>query len=315
MSTAAANSTAALDISATYKAREVEGLLDIHFYRKIGFRLAHLFARWRMTPAGVTLVGTAVGVLAGHLYFYQSLVINLAGFVLHILSNALDNADGQLARLTNKGSREGRFLDGVGDFVVFGSVYVHLCLRYTTGGGSHFIWLLAVAGAASHSLQTSLADYLRNAFVYFVSGGRRGEFEMAAELREEYRALRWSTNPWRKLYLRVYLNYTLQQEKLVPRLREMRGVMEERIAHDGGSWLTERYRRENKTIVRCANLFGRNTRMLVLLVLLLLGQPAWFFVFDVTVFNLLLAIILLRQSEVIDRLLDIASRVPRPSLA
>jgi phosphatidylglycerophosphate synthase len=315
MSSAAATSTAALNISATYKAPEVEGLLDIHLYRKVGFRLAHLFARWRITPAGVTLVGTAVGVLAGHLYFYQSLAINLLGFALHILCNALDNADGQLARLTNKGSREGRFLDGLGDFVVFGSVYLHLSLRYTASGGSSFIWLLALAGAFSHSLQTSLADYLRNAFVYFVSGGRGGEFDTSERLRREYDGLSWRKEPWRKLYLRLYLNYTLQQERLLPRLREVRSVIDQHVRQAGGRWLTERYRRENRMLVRCANFFGRNTRMFFLLVILLAGRPAWFFILDLSLFNLLLVAILFWQDEVFDRLLDIASRVPRASIA
>ncbi len=118
-------------IQATYKAREVEGFLDLHFYRKIGFQLALLFAKLKMTPAQVTWCGAALGIAAGHLYFYRDLRLNLLGMVLHVLSNAFDNADGQLARLTNQGSRSGRALDGLADNLVFVSVYAHLCLRYT----------------------------------------------------------------------------------------------------------------------------------------------------------------------------------------
>ena len=32
-------------IAATYKAREVEGALDLYFYRPLGFRLAEFFAQ------------------------------------------------------------------------------------------------------------------------------------------------------------------------------------------------------------------------------------------------------------------------------
>ncbi len=32
-------------IAATYKAREVEGALDVYFYRPLGFRLAEFFAQ------------------------------------------------------------------------------------------------------------------------------------------------------------------------------------------------------------------------------------------------------------------------------
>ena len=89
----------------THKAREVEGVLDLYFYRKIGYWLAQVFARLKITPAGVSLLGCLFGVIAGHLYFYRSLGINVAGMALHVCANALDNADGQLARLTGAGSQ------------------------------------------------------------------------------------------------------------------------------------------------------------------------------------------------------------------
>ncbi len=41
-------------IEGTYKDRDVEGLFDIYFYRKVGFAFARFFARLGMTPTGVT---------------------------------------------------------------------------------------------------------------------------------------------------------------------------------------------------------------------------------------------------------------------
>ena len=40
-------------VQSTYKAREVEGVLDLYFYRPIGFRLAEWFAQLKMTPGAV----------------------------------------------------------------------------------------------------------------------------------------------------------------------------------------------------------------------------------------------------------------------
>ena len=128
-----------------------------------------------MTPAQVTILGAALGIAAGHLYYYRDLRWNLLGMFLHVLCNAFDNADGQLARLTKQGSRAGRALDGLADNLVFVSVYAHLCLRYTSGGGSHFVWLLALAAGVSHSMQSAAGDYFRNAYLYFAEGrGARG---------------------------------------------------------------------------------------------------------------------------------------------
>ena len=109
-------------VEATYKAREVEGVLDLYFYRPIGLRLAQFFERFKMTPAGVTWLAGLFGVLAGHLYYYRDLRINIVGMAFHVCANALDNADGQLARLTHRESREGRVIDSIADHLGFLSI-------------------------------------------------------------------------------------------------------------------------------------------------------------------------------------------------
>src|SRR5262250_2606532 len=150
-------------IESTLKAREVEGILDLYFYRPLGFRLAEFFAHFKVTPAGVSLLSGLCGVMAGHLYFYSNLSTNIAGMVLHVCANALDNADGQLARLTHQASRKGRIIDSVADHLGFASVYVHLTLRCALAGASPAIWLLAFGAAISHALQGAAADYYRTA--------------------------------------------------------------------------------------------------------------------------------------------------------
>src|SRR5213079_1135267 len=167
---------------ATYKAREVEGILDLYFYRKIGFWLAQFFARLNVTPAGVSLFGALCGVVAGHLYFYRNLGTNIIGMALHVFANALDNADGQLARLTGRQSREGRIIDSLVDHLIFTSIYVHLALRCFFEGASPMIFLVALAAAFSHGLQAGAADYYRNAYLYFVNQRSRGDFHSCAAL-------------------------------------------------------------------------------------------------------------------------------------
>src|SRR5207248_7639120 len=159
-------------IAATYKAREVEGALDVYFYRPLGFRLAEFFAHLKVTPAGVSLLAGLCGVIAGHLYFYRNLGINIAGMILHVFANALDNADGQLARLTRQESRKGRIIDSVADHLGFASVYIHLTLRCAFAGASPAIWLLGLGAAISHAFQGAAADYYRTSFLHFADGAR-----------------------------------------------------------------------------------------------------------------------------------------------
>ncbi len=303
---------AGLDIRTTYKARDVEGLLDIYFYRRIGFRLARLFGKLNFTPGAVTMLGTMVGIFAGHLYYYQDLTVNLIGMALHVLANAMDNADGQLARMTKRGSREGRALDGLGDNLVFASVYVHLCLRYTAGGGSNLVWLLAAAAGASHSLQSSAADYFRNAYLYFVCGKSRAELDSSTALRLEFNQLRWNVQPGRKFLLRLYLNYTVQQETVAARTKELSNAANAQFSGEVPEWLSERYRRETQPTIKWFNLLATNTRMLILFVLLFLQRPVWYFVVELTAFNLLLVFILVRQNSICRRLLSLVRAQTAP---
>src|SRR5205809_6133737 len=200
-------------VEATYKGREVEGILDLYFYRPIGFRLAQFFRKMEMTPARVTLLAALFGIIAGHLFYYRDLRTNVVGMVLLVCANALDNADGQLARLTHRESRNGRIIDSIADHCVFASVYIHLALRCLFAGAPPAIWLLALGAAVSHALQGAAADYYRSTFLYFANGART-EIDSFSALRSDYRKLSWRQRAWDKLLLALYLKFTLQQEIL-----------------------------------------------------------------------------------------------------
>src|SRR5204863_8415560 len=174
-------------LEATYKAREVEGLLDLYFYRPIGFRLAQLFSKMEMTPAGVTLLAAVFGIIAGHLFYYRDLRTNVVGMALLVCANALDNADGQLARLTHRESREGRIIDSLADHIGFLSIYVHLTLRYLAEGSSPAICLLAMAAGISHALQGAAADYYRSTNLYFRTAPVAPTLDSSSLLKLDYR--------------------------------------------------------------------------------------------------------------------------------
>jgi len=288
--------TAAPKIESTFKAREVEGAFDLYFYRPIGFWLAQFFERLKMTPAAVSLLGGIFGVVAGHLYFYRNLGINIAGMVLHVCANAFDNADGQLARLTRQESRKGRIIDSVADHLVFASVYIHLTLRCAFAGASPAIWLLALGAAISHALQGAAADYYRTAFLYFTGGARNG-IDSSSALRADYRKLSWGRRAWDKLLLALYLNFTLQQEMLAPRLKKLRetagAVFDGRIP----GWLEQRYRDAACHMLKWWRLLMTNTRMLVLFVVLFLGQPVYYFWFELIPLNVLFVYLIVRQEK------------------
>lgn len=292
-------------VEATYKARDVEGVVDLYFYRKIGFQLAQLFARLHMTPAGVTLLGGLVGVTAGHLYYYRDLRANLIGMALHVIANALDNADGQLARLLNQNSRTGRLIDSVVDHVIWISIYVHLALRYLAQGGSTWVWALAIAAGLSHALQAAAADYYRNGYLYFVKGPSRTDFDSSSVLREDYQRLSWRAETFKKLLLMLYAQITRQQEILSPDLRRLQETVERDFPHEIPDWMKSRYRNTARPALKWWGLLMTNTRMLFLFVFFLMGNSVWFFWMGLTVFNILLGYLLIQQKGTWRSLLEL----------
>ena len=297
-------------IEATYKAREVEAFADIYFYRKVGFRIAQYFAKRNVRPATVTLLGGAFGVLAGHFYYYRDLRINLLGIALHIVANALDNADGQLARILNQQSRFGRLLDGVVDHVIWLSIYFHLALRHVAQGGSSWIWLLAAMAALSHGMQAATADYCRNGYLYFVKDRRGVDFDSSAGLEKDSRQLTWRGAALEKLFLIFYSNVTRQQEVLVPRLKQVRERVGRDFPDELPAWVQSRYRTTARPVLKWCGWLMTNARIFLLFFLFVIAEPAWFFWIEITIFNGLLAYVIFQQQEISKSLLELLERRP-----
>jgi phosphatidylglycerophosphate synthase len=285
-------------IESTYKSRDVEEVIDIYFYRPVGYVIARLSRLAALTPNTVTILSIFVGVLAGHLFYYRDLTINVIGIILLVTSEAMDSADGQLARMTDTRSRIGRILDGFAGNLVFVSIYLHLCLRIVAGGGPLWIFLVAALCGVSHSFQCAMADYYRNAYLFFVFDEKRSELDKAASIAESYSRLSWSGNFVKKLLTRLYLNYTVQQETVARNFQRLYATAKETFASTTPDWFKQRYAHLNKPLLKYYNFITTNTRMIVLFIALLVDRVYLYFAFELIVLNLVLFGITVRQEKI-----------------
>ncbi len=286
-------------IEQTYKSRDVEEVIDIWFYRPIGYRIALVAKRFGLTPNGVTVIGILIGVTAGHFFFYDRFSLNAIGMGMWFLSNMFDSADGQLARMTGRSTQFGRILDGMGGNFVFFSMYAHLCFRYALGDGliGWWVFALGLAAGASHSMQSSMADYYRNAFLRFVTRKGKGELDRSDAVRIEYNKLSWMRNFFKKAFYRIYLSYTIQQEAFSPNFQKLRDTIETTIGAVAPDEVASRYRQLNKPLLKYYNYMTINGRVLTLFAFIAIGYPELFFVAELTLMNLLLWIILRKQEK------------------
>src|SRR5213592_2627111 len=155
----------------SHKGQAVEEWADLHFFRPIGIRIARALQPTGISADQVTLWSLVIGLVAGHLFAYQDRWTNVIGFVLFIVSDIFDSADGQLARLRGRSTRFGRALDGISDNLRFVSLYFHLIYRLIHAGfwGPGAFLLVAAAGLA-HTFQSAAIDFVRNAFLYIGVG-------------------------------------------------------------------------------------------------------------------------------------------------
>ncbi len=284
-------------IESTYKSADTEEFLDRLFYRKVGYVLAVASKAIGLTPNAVTFISVIFGVVAGHLFFYQNLTINIIGVLLLITAEALDGADGQLARLTNTYSRYGRIFDGVAGNLWFISIYLHMSLRFYFEGGTWLIFIIMWISGASHSFQSALADYYRIFYVYFIDSKSK-DIDELDEVKKTYSTLSWIKNPIKKFFMRVYVNYRRQQNMLSKSVRSLYNYVEENFDGVAPQWFKEKYRKLNKPMIKYQNLLTTNTRMIVLFIALFWGNILHYFLFELIILNILLVYFVIKEENI-----------------
>jgi phosphatidylglycerophosphate synthase len=263
-----------------YKAYEIEELVDVYFYRRVGYLIACAARVLRLSPNAVSIVAAVVGVAGGALLASPALA--LVGVGLLILHGAIDSADGQLARMTGQSSEFGRVLDGISGYVTHVAVYLAIMTVLVRLGGSLWTLALAVVAGICTAMQAQMYDYHRTAYAAFAIKGK-----LPAD-----GAGQTVSGPLGRL---VAL-YTASQQALLGR----HGTVEQIIASRAVDGVVRPDDRANYRAcfywpVRGWNLLGDNVRRFALAAFVLLHHLEWFVVFTLVPMNLILAALWLYQ--------------------
>lgn len=274
-------------IESTLKSMDTEEAIDIYFYRPIGYWWALLAQKFGITPNVITIASIFLGIAAGICFYFDSIYISLLGILLLVWANSFDSADGQLARMTKQYSAIGRALDGFAGDLWFASIYIAIALRmYPVWGG--WIWILAVIAGYFHSKQAAMADYYRNVHLLFLKGKSGSELDNSSELVEKFRNETFKNNWFNKIYLFFYLNYTRGQESWTPAFQTMFATLKNKFGETAPQSFREAFRAKSLPLMKYTNILSFNTRAIVLFISILIGLPWIYFVFELTVLNILL---------------------------
>ncbi len=282
------------EYEASLKSIETENIVDLYFYRPIGFWIARVLRPTGITPNMITFFSIFVGAGAGWLfYFTNNFTYTLLGILLLVFANILDCVDGQLARLTGIKSEIGRILDGIAGDIWFTVIYVALALRLTHLYGTAWFFVPAVAAGLSHLLQAGITDYYKTLHLYFVSKEKGKEFQRTEQVKAQRKEIKKRVN---KFFYVLYGSYTWVQERLTPALQAMLRTLHVRYGDDIPEPIRLRFRLQSRRLMkRTIDWMTFNGRTVVLFTVMLLSVRwsglVWiYFVFEIVVLNIILYI-------------------------
>jgi len=280
-------------LKASFKSDDTEEWLDVHFTRPIGLAFALMWEKLHVHPNVVTVIGIALGVCSGVMFYFSNLWCNVAAVLLMMFSNFCDSTDGQLARLTGQKTLIGRMLDGLSADITFVVVYFAIALRLwhqeipftDVQWGWIGLAMCALSGLGGHSPQCLLADYYRQIHLYFLLGKNGSELSNSKAQRAIYESLPKKGNFWARKFYYNYANYCRTQEKRTPAFQKFFGHVREKYpeVESMPQSLRDDFRHGSLPLMKYTNLLTFNTRAIALYIACLIDLPYLYPLFEIIV--------------------------------
>jgi hypothetical protein len=151
------------DYRKSLKHPRAEELFDLWIYRPLGWVFVRLVHRTPITPNQVTVFSLAAALAAAWQFAWGGLAALGAAAGWYALSNVLDCADGQLARVQGSGTPNGRIVDGVADYV--GTTAIFLSIGAGFSGLGMNLWPETVAAGLTSALHAAIFDHRQAAYI------------------------------------------------------------------------------------------------------------------------------------------------------
>jgi len=274
----------------------LEGLeeekLDQWLFRPLSHPVAVAAAKLGLTPNQVSVIGMLLGVAGAYFFQFREAALVWPGVLLFCGRNILDYADGQLARLTGKGSPLGYFFDGLCDYVAYAAVYGFAIYGIWPDLG---VWalVLGLAAGVSGGVQSAVLDFFKREYRYWALGSDNDRYESP----EELRIRRDAATGLDRMLLGLAIDYARRQ-RLVCGWRL--ALREPWSKHRALPEFYEAYSQASRWPLKLYFLAGPNWHAYGMFVFGLMGRMEWFFWVQLVGMNALLAMALLWQ-RVLDR--------------
>jgi hypothetical protein len=278
------------EYKSSLKSIDVEEILDLLIFRPLSFLFVKLIYPTNLTPNQISIIAMFLGILSGVFYSfgtYEFIIFAAASF---FMCNLLDCADGQLARLKKNGTRVGRIIDGLIDYVTAVATFVGIGIAL--GSNPEFgpkYWIVVAAGGISRAFQNMYFDYFRNLYlryVYHKVDDVKREIEAYEKLRHDFGKTKGRYAV--KSLIDIYVGYSKWQMKITK--------------HVELDITPEEYKSKNKLILRAWSWLGSTTHLSALVLFSVLNRLDLYFWAVLIPGNLLLIILFIWQKRIINNI-------------
>jgi hypothetical protein len=278
------------DYKSSLKGYDVEELLDIFFYRPLSFLFVKLIYSTDITPNQISIVSMLFGILTGVMFGFGTHQFFIFGAIALLISNVLDCADGQLARLKKNGTGIGRIIDGFIDYITGLSIYVGIGIGLSIATGDYlYVWVITAIGGFSRVLQNMLFDNYRN--MYMANVYNKGS-NLDKEI-EEYSRLKRIIDKTKgrfveKFLVNIYIKYA--------------GVQNNAAKNEKMNVPSEEYKSKNIMLLRAWSWIGSTTHLTAVMIACFFNRMDAYLWITFTLGNLILFILYIVQKKVLNDL-------------
>ncbi len=271
------------------KSIEAEDPLDLYFYRIVSFVIVKILYYFPITPNQISVTAMVFGVISGYFFSTASASNYLIAGIFYLLYYIMDNCDGQLARLKKNGTRLGRIIDGISDYVTHLAVFIGLGIGLSAQSGNALSsWFVVIVSLVSLMFQTALVDYYRNRYLEYQFGKATLYGEDLLAFRREYDELKKKGGFYltRFIYF-VYLKYLKIQALF---------ISDEPQKHK--KFDSEDFLQKNKKMIRLWTYMGTSLPITLLIIAAFFNIIYFYFYALVFILNAYAVILLIIQVKI-----------------
>ncbi len=240
---------------------EAEEPLDLFFYRIISFFFVKIILPFPITPNQISIAALFMGVISAVFYAFGTQEAFIIAAIFYAIYYLFDLSDGQVARLKKNGTRIGRIVDGIADYVTHLSIYIGLGIGL---GNELNTWILVFVTLLCLMGHVILFDFYRSRYLEYTLGVVNLFGDDLKQFQQEFEELKKSPgNKTEKMVYLLYLKYVVVQRFFISKAaKEQKNKKFDKVD----------FLKKNKLMIRLWSFMGSSLHITLLIIMSVLNR-------------------------------------------